>query len=339
MAKDMHYDAADMAIIKNSNIVQGFVGNAQMNFDSAEDAGVFFAQELDIVKSKTYDKVYPEMTALATFPITHELPEGAETFTYYSYEKTGIAKIINNYSTDLPRADVKGKPTHGDIKSVGNSYGYSVQDMRASRMVGKNLDARRADSARYAHDNTINKIAWAGDAENGLVGILSAGNNIPIYALADVEGKTEFSAKDCDQILADFSGAIEYMATVTKNVEKPDTVWMPPSRMRKLSMTRIEGTDTTVLKFLKDNLTDIVNWHEAPELEANSTETNPYAEEGQAVMVLGKKDPDKFSLENPMEFYQYPVQEKGLEMVVPCESRTAGLVIYFPLSLLIVPGI
>ena len=148
MAKEMHYDAADKAIITNSNIVQGFVGNPQMNFDSAEDAGVFFAQELDIVKSKTYDKVYPEMTALATFPITHELPEGAETFTYYSYEKTGLAKIINNYSTDLPRADVKGKPTHGDIKSIGNSYGYSVQDMRASRMVGKNLDARRADAAR-----------------------------------------------------------------------------------------------------------------------------------------------------------------------------------------------
>lgn len=341
MAKEMHYDAADKAIITNSNIVQGFVGNPQMNFDSAEDAGVFFAQELDIVKSKTYDKVYPEMTALATFPITHELPEGAETFTYYSYEKTGLAKIINNYSTDLPRADVKGKPTHGDIKSVGNSYGYSVQDMRASRMVGKNLDARRADSARYAHDNTVNKIAWAGDKENGLVGILSVDNNIPIYTLDTVEGsdKTEFSAKNCDQILADFSGAIEYMASTTKNVEKPDTVWMAPSRLRKLSMTRIEGTDSTVLKFLKDNLADITNWHEAPELEANSNETNPYAAEGKAVMVLGKKDPDKFSLENPMEFYQYPVQEKGLEMVVPCESRTAGLIIYYPLSLLIVPGI
>ena len=101
MAKEMHYDAADMAIIKNSNIVQGFVGNPQMNFDSAEDAGVFFAQELDIVKSKTYDKVYPEMTALATFPITHELPEGAETFTYYSYEKTGMANIINTFQPEV----------------------------------------------------------------------------------------------------------------------------------------------------------------------------------------------------------------------------------------------
>lgn len=340
--KEMHYDAADKAIITNSNIVQGFVGNPQMNFDSADDAGVFFAQELDIVKSKTYDKVYPEMTALATFPITHELPEGAETFTYYSYEKTGMAKIINNYSTDLPRADVKGKPTHGDIKSVGNSYGYSVQDMRASRMVGKNLDARRADAARYAHDNTINKIAWAGDAENNMMGLLTVGNNIPIHVLSDVNGATEFSAKDCDQILADFKACIKYTSKITKNVERADTVWMAPSVYDDLALTRIEGTDKTVLNFLKENLKDIKNWYSSPELEADSTETNPYAatdDSGKAVMVFGKLDPDKFSLENPMEFYQYPVQEKGLEMVVPCESRTAGVIIYFPLSLLIVPGI
>ena len=252
--KTMNYDAADKEALQSFAVTTGMVSNKALNFDSAEDAGVFFAQELDYVKAKTYDKVYPEMTALSTFPITHEVPEGAETTTYYSYEKTGMAKIINNYSTDLPRADVKGKPTHADIKSIGDSYGYSVQDMRASKMVGKNLDARRAESARYAHDYTVNKIAWAGDKDNNLMGILSEGNNIPIYALSTVSGKTEFSAKDADQILADFEGAIESMAKTTKNVEKPDTVWMAPSRMRKLRLTRISGTDSTILKFLKDNL-------------------------------------------------------------------------------------
>ena len=57
--------------------------------------------------------------------------------TYYSYEKTGMAVIISNYATDLPRADAKGKPTTAMIKSIGDSYGNSVQEMRASRMAGK----------------------------------------------------------------------------------------------------------------------------------------------------------------------------------------------------------
>ena len=45
------------------------------------------------------------------------------------------------------------------------------------------------------------------------------------------------------------------------------------------------------------------------------------------------------SLEIPMHFYQYPLQEKGLEIEIPCEQRVAGMVIYYPLSALIVEGI
>ena len=84
-----------------------------------------------------------------------------------------MAKIISNYATDLPRADVKGKPTTAIIKSLGDSYGYSIQEMRASAMAGKSLDARKAESARYQIDYLNNKIAWNGDAETGLRGVLS----------------------------------------------------------------------------------------------------------------------------------------------------------------------
>ena len=50
-------------------------------------------------------------------------------------------------------------------------------------------------------------------------------------------------------------------------------------------------------------------------------------------------DERKLSLEIPMHFYQYPLQEKGLEIEIPCEQRVAGMVIYYPLSALIVEGI
>ena len=100
------YDNADYSALMASNITPALATKA-LRFDNAQDASMFFARELDYVKAKSYDKVYPEFTALNHFPITHEVPEGAETATYYGYEKTGMAKIINNYATDLPRADVE----------------------------------------------------------------------------------------------------------------------------------------------------------------------------------------------------------------------------------------
>ena len=154
------YDQADYDALRRSNIPATLSENPAMRFDSAEDAAVFFARELDYIKTQTYDRLYPEFTALQMFPVTHEVPEGAETVTYYSYDKTGMAKIISNYATDLPRVDVKGEPTTVPVKSIGDSYGYSVQEMRASRMAGKSLDVRKAETARYQIDRLTNMIAW-----------------------------------------------------------------------------------------------------------------------------------------------------------------------------------
>lgn len=340
--KSMRYDQNDYDALLHSKIPAALVETPRMNFDDAADASVFFARELDYVKSQSYDVEYPEFTALKLFPVSSEVSPGAETITYYSYDKTGMAKIISNYATDLPRADVKGKPTTATIKSIGDSYGYSIQEMRASAMAGKSLDARKAESARYQIDYLNNKIAWNGDAETGLRGVLSKDNDVPLYVPANgAKGSAKWADKTEDEILADITGMLKQMARTTKKVEKPDTLALPSEAYIEIQNRRIESTATTVLKYIQDNITDIKNIVSCPELDPDSVDTNPYAAEsdGKGVMLLFKNDPRKFTIENPLSFMQYPVQPEGLEMVVPCEARTAGAIIYYPLSMLIAAGI
>lgn len=340
--KHMRYDQNDYDALLASSIPASLVGVRSMNFDDAEAASVFFARELDFVKSQSYDVEYPEFTALSLFPMSSEVDPGAETVTYYSYDKTGLAKIISNYATDLPRADVKGKPTTAIIKSLGDSYGYSIQEMRASRMAGKSLDTRKAESARYQIDYLNNKIAWNGDAETGLKGVLSTDNDVPRYTVANgAKGTTSWADKTEDEILADITGMLKQMATVTKKVEKPDTLALASDAYIEIQNKRIEGTATTVLKYIQDNIPDIKQIVSCPELDADSVETNPYAaaSDGKAVALLFKNDSRKLSIENPLPFMQYPIQTQGLEVVVPCEARTAGAMIYYPMSLLIAVGV
>lgn len=330
------YDQADYAALMASNITPTLATTKQMHFDSVEDASIFFARELDYIKSKSYDKIYPEFTALNNFPITHEVPEGAETMTYYSYEKTGMAVIISNYATDLPRADVKGKPTTAMIKSIGDSYGYSIQEMRASRLAGKSLDTRKAESARYAIDRKTNEIAFAGDKEHNLMGMLSTGNNIPLYTLATVESKTAWKDKPAAEILADINGMFAYQSKLTQDVERADTLAIPPAQYIDISTRQIPNTGYTVKKFLLENAPYLKEIISAPELAAGSTATNPY---GSDVAMLYTNSADKFSLEIPMAFYQYSLQNRNLEVIVPCEERVAGIVLYYPLSALLAVGI
>ena len=129
--KNRRYDRADADALRASNIAASLLGTSGKRYDSVEDASVFFARELDFVKSHAYDKQYPEFTALGLFPVSNEVDPGAESITYYAYDKTGIAKIISNYATDLPRADVKGEPHTAQVKSVVDNYkeGFGMTDV------------------------------------------------------------------------------------------------------------------------------------------------------------------------------------------------------------------
>lgn len=333
------YDRMDYDTIMRSGITKALYGAPNMRFDSVDDATVFFARELDYIKAKTYDKVYPEFSAVNHFPITHEIPEGAESMTFYSYDKTGMAAIINNYATDLPRADAKGTPTTVYVKSVGDSYGYSVQEMRASRMAGKSLDTRKADAARYVADRTVNTIAFAGDKENGLVGVLSTDNNVPLYTLSEASsksGSTAWKDKTAAEILGDINGMFAYMSEITNDVERADTLMLPPSVYIDISTRQIPNTGFTIKKFVLDNAPYLKEIVSAPELAEKATDTNPYKKN---VAFLYTNDKDKFSLEIPMPFYQHALQSKNLEVEVPCEERVAGIVFYYPMSALIAAGV
>lgn len=342
--KHTHYDAAEARMLAASAIPAAVMSSAGTHFDSVEDASVFFARELDFVKAQSYDVQYPELTALQIFPQTSEADEGAEYITYYTYDDTGLAKVIDNYSTDLPRADVIGKPSHAEIKSLGVSYGYSAQEMRASRLAGKSLDARKATSARKQNDRLTNVIAWKGDEETGLLGVLSEGQSIPLYAVSEgaESGATLWKEKTADEILADVNGMAAQVAKTTKNVERPDTLCVPADVYMDISTRRIADTSTTVLAFILEHSPYIKEVISTAELDADSVETNPYAAEdgtGSGVAFLFTKDVEKLSLEIPMYYKQYPLQVKNLETIVPCESRVAGVIVYYPMSALIAVGV
>lgn len=343
MNKYKSYDKAEARTLKSSGIIAAVAMSEGMRFDSADEASVFFACELDHVKANSYDVEYPELTALTLFPKSSEADEGAENIRYDTYDKTGVAKIISNYSTDLPRADVIGKPSFAVIKSLGSSYGYSAQEMRASRLANKSLDARKGEAARYSIDSAINKIAWAGDTKSGLMGVLSKGQSIPLYAVeaGKASAKTSWLDKTADEILDDINGMAKQVSKVTKNVERPDTLCIPSDVYMHISTKRIPDTDKSVLNYLLENSPYIKNIVPASELNSDSVDTNPYAAEtdGSGVAFLFKNDERKLSLENPMPFIQYPLQVKNLETIIPCEARTAGVIVYYPFSCLIAVGV
>lgn len=328
MTQGIRYDERDLSAIMSSGHFRA-------------DDGVFFAGELAYIKSRTYDIQYPELTATRLIPVSNEAGAGAESIYYHQYDEVGIARIISNYSTDLPRADILGKEFSARVKSIGTSYGYSIQDIRAARMKGLPLEQRKANAARRANDQAVNSIAYFGDVEHDIYGLFNH-PNITSYILpadgtlngvtAGTPASMRFVNKTPDQVLRDLNGMMNNMIKITKGVEIPNTLVLSYEVHGDLA-TRPRGSvnDTTILEFFEMTAQNITNIEVIP--EAGGAGIN-----GTDIVMMYNRSPDKLTLEIPQPFEQFPVQSRGLEYIVPCHSRVGGVIIYYPLSISMAEG-
>lgn len=310
------------------------------NLDAAST--VFFTRELESIKAKTYDVVKAPLRAFELIPVDSTVGSGAESIVYQQYDMIGMAKIISNYADDLPRADVKGKEFVAKIKSVGDSYGYSLQEVRAAQFAGKPLQQRKADAALRAQRETWNAVAFYGDEEHGLPGWLTNANIPSAAAPGDGTGSaTTFASKTGAQIVRDLNTLVNGIVTRTKGAEKPDTLVLPLAQYTQITSTVFDansGTATIADVFLKNSpFINAIEW--ADELGAASLAANGVDDFTGNIAIAYERSPDKFTFEMPQFFEQLQVQERGLEFIVPCHSRIAGVLMYYPLSQAILEGI
>jgi hypothetical protein len=293
------------------------------------DGAIFFNRELEHIKAKSYDVLYQDLLYRQLFPVSTEAHPGATSITYQTFDRAGKAKIINDYSKDLPRVDIAGKETTIPVRTIGDSFGYSKKEIKSAQMVGRPLEQRRADAARRKIEEEMNAITYFGDADSGLVGLFT-NTDIPRADVVTGVGGVPWSAKTPDEILFDVNDMFGDTFATTKQKEKMDTLLLPTSQWSLIASTaRSANSDTTILNYIVQNSPYISSASQiipVPELTGAGTA-------GVDVMVGYTRRPDKLQIEIPEDITFYPVQERVLEMVVPVTSEFAGLNIYYPLSL------
>ena len=132
------------------------------------------------------------------------------------------------------------------------------------------------------------------------------------------------------------AGILNFIDTSTKSIEHPDSWVMPSDLFTSLNLKRIEGTDQSVLSYIKEHTPQIKNWETATELSKNNKD---YNSTGKNIGLLYTKDAEKMAHEAPMPFMQHAPQERNLEVVINCEGRDAGMQIIYPFSACLVYGL
>lgn len=298
--------------------------------DANESA--FFLRELEYIKARSRDEIYKKLKFADFIPVSTETPSGSESITWRQFSQIGSAKVISNYAKDFPRVDIYGEEFTRKIKDIGASYGYNSKEVKRSAIAGRNLNPKRSNAANRAIMQMHNTLAWTGNATYNIPGFIDYPGVQEYTVPVGAGGPKTFISKTPDEILLDLNSMITIVVDTTNGVENPNQIIMPIEQYRIISTTRLtDGDSNTILKFFLDNNPGVsVDW---------VVELKGAGASGTDRMMAYVKDNDHLEYDAPTIFNQLEPVREGMEYTVPVTGESAGVVVYYPLSVIFGDGI
>jgi hypothetical protein len=321
---------AEMAIICGSD--DDYVDPTTRRADANETGLVAFALTAVALEAIAYD--YPELVFRRLAPLQDGLSPGTEDYRWDELDYRGMAKVIENYADDLPNVAAYIKTNTGRIKSIGDAFEYTKQDIRRAmeaRRLGRQaqvLDVSRVAMAREVMERTKDKIAAVGDTLNQLPGILKNANVTLLTGSTPASGSNKKWTgvdKTGAEALADLRRMQKTVRVQSKGVHTATTFVMPIEEHEALSyMPLIVGSNeqTTVLEqFIKSQAAmkqpvEVIPWQRCATADAAGTGPRVMAYERSARTVR---------LVEPLDFEADSPQRVSLTFKVPCESRFGSI--------------
>lgn len=278
---------------------------------NTDEQGLIFARDLISMSNDVYMEEMPAPVALTMFAQEPGISEGAKWAGYRMYSAAGMAKIMAAYGTDMPMMSAKGREYFALMYDIGLGYGYTYSDVLAAAMSGTPLDNILALNTREAHERTVSNLLWRGNKEYQIVGFIEH-PNIPLVAVTGA-----WSTNDGDKICDDVSAIIA--AVNSTKIYQVNEFHMPSKAWSRIQGLRLSGTLGTVLSFLRTSYPEIT-FRKNSDLDDDG------------ICIALDNTRRHFAQATPILFRQLPVQRSGLDLSIPCLSKTAGVIVRAPLA-------
>jgi hypothetical protein len=280
--------------------------------------------------------MYPRL-----IPIDTSAPEWVKSITYYSIDRVGNADWFDANATSLPLADINRDRREQGVEMAAIGYRYNTEELAVAMMIpGTNLSTERAEAARRAYEEFMDRLVRIGDPRKKLTGLFNNPYITRVTAIADGTGSSSlWSTKTADQIIRDVQNALVQVYAGSNSVEMADTILMPITQMNILAATRVPNTYGNALEYLaKYNLWTHTTQQQLTILGVLNLDTAGIG--GTARMVVYRRDPQILKLHLPMPHRFLPVWQTGpMVFDVPGIFRTASVEVRRPAACAYVDGI
>lgn len=311
--------------VNDSQTGQSYQYDADMVINNADSGIAFYISQLAVLDPKIYDVKYRNIIFPEVVPVDTSMPEWIDTVNYISYDAVTMGKFIAANGKDLPQSDIDANISSVPVGYAGNSYGYTLEELRKSQQMRLPLDVTKARVAYRGAQEHMQRVAWFGDASRGMTGMFN-NPNIPLD-----NSTVNWATATGQEMVNDMNSLLIKVWSQSANVHVPDTLLLPSDKYAIASSKRMDtGTDTTVMEFFKrNNLFRDITGQEIevrPILElqtANTAGTGPR-------MMAYEKTPDNLVMYNPIPWRPLAPQPNGLRIEVSAEYKISGVEFRYP---------
>jgi hypothetical protein len=304
-------------------------------FDAQAALGFVISQtahiEAGVYAIKYADIQYPQL-----IPVDTSAHPFAKTVQYFSSDKAGVAGWINGNSDDIPMADTEMTQFETSVYTAGIGYGYGWEEINQAQMLGIGLANDKANAARRASEEMIDRVAMEGDDLKNFQGLI---DHSAVTATGATNGDWEGGSTTPDEIIQDVNQGLSNVQVATNNVVLADTLLMPYARWNYIASTRLTETNMTILEFIRANNVYSATTG-APLTIRAIRKLDTAGVSSTARMIAYRRNPEVLKLHIPMPHRFLPVWQTGpLRWDVPGVMRFGGLDIRLPSEVSYTDGI
>ena len=283
--------------------------------------GIWTVNQLTQLLNRQYEQAYPQTGVLELFPVTTELSPVTKNFEWLEFDGVTSAKIIADYTDDLPTVEAMATEKTGKVFRLGNAWFISIDEIKAGQALGSSLSDRKASLAREGHETLVNDLVFKGSAPHNIVSVFDQPNINRLTSAGWTTPEIAFS---------ELQDLIDTIEDVTLGRHHVTNIVIPPSKRRLLTQKMPDVTES-YLAWFKENYPNVTITAIAELEDIDGAGTKG--------VLAYEKDPMNMSIEIPERFNMLPMQPKDLHFKVPCTSKCTGLIVYRPLTIAILSGV
>src|SRR5699024_9825741 len=146
---------------------------------ATEDYGKFLARQTAIINEAAFDATFPYINYQDLVPVDTSGNQFAGSVAFVSADGVGNADFINGNADDVPLADLDRSVTLAPVQFGAIGYAYGYDELGRAQAAGENLTAKKAIAARKAYEEFMQNLAFSGNTEKGMKGLLNQSGITP----------------------------------------------------------------------------------------------------------------------------------------------------------------